>query len=111
IGAGLRPLHQGKNDAIYCTAWVCCWHETPGRSMMSLPSFRPPLARALELGSAKSGVQLLLGGTHHSRRGLCLCALWFGTSIIAHSGSDCAAFVAWIRTPRGNPSPHCVRSE
>jgi succinate dehydrogenase / fumarate reductase membrane anchor subunit len=25
--------------------------------------------------------------------------LWFVASVIAHTGSDCATFVAWLRTP------------
>jgi succinate dehydrogenase / fumarate reductase membrane anchor subunit len=65
---------------------------------MNSRSFRSPLARALGLGSAKSGV-----GHWRAERvtavALVPLCLWFSASIIAHTGSDYAAFTAWIRTP------------
>ena len=59
---------------------------------------RTPLARAMGLGSAKEGV------THWwmervSAVALVPLTLWFAASIIAHTGSDYATFVAWLKTP------------
>ena len=61
-------------------------------------SFRSPLARALGLGSAKSGVRHWWAERVTAVALVPLC-LWFVASVIAHSGSDYAAFIAWIRTP------------
>lgn len=65
---------------------------------MNSRSFRSPLARALGLGSAKSGVRHWLAERITAVALVPLC-LWFIASMIAHSGSDYAAFIAWIRTP------------
>ena len=59
---------------------------------------RSPLARAIGLGSAKEGV-----GAWWAERvsavALVPLTLWFAASIIAHTGSDYATFIAWLRTP------------
>jgi succinate dehydrogenase membrane anchor subunit len=65
---------------------------------MNRRSFRSPLARALGLGSAKSGVQNWWAERVTAVALVPLC-LWFVASIVAHSGSDYAAFIAWIRSP------------
>jgi succinate dehydrogenase / fumarate reductase membrane anchor subunit len=61
-------------------------------------SFRSPLARALGLGSAKSGVRHWWAERTTAVALVPLC-LWFVASIVAHSGSDYATFIAWIRSP------------
>lgn len=59
---------------------------------------RSPLARAIGLGSAK-------GGSEHwwaeraSAIALVPLTLWFVASIIAHTGSNYATFIGWLRTP------------
>jgi len=57
-----------------------------------------PLAQAIGLGSAKEGV-----GAWWAERvsavALVPLTLWFVASIIAHSGSDYATFIAWLRAP------------
>jgi succinate dehydrogenase / fumarate reductase membrane anchor subunit len=59
---------------------------------------RSPLARAIGLGSAKEGV-----GAWWAERvsavALVPLTLWFAASIIAHTGSDYATFIAWLRAP------------
>ena len=65
---------------------------------MTRQSFRSPLARALGLGAAKSGVQHWWAERVTAVALVPLC-LWFAASIIAHAGSDYAGFIAWIRTP------------
>jgi succinate dehydrogenase / fumarate reductase membrane anchor subunit len=61
-------------------------------------NMRSPLARAIGLGSAKEGV-----GAWWAERvsavALVPLTLWFAASIIAHSGSDYATFIVWLRTP------------
>ncbi len=58
---------------------------------------RSPLARAIGLGSAREGV-----GHWWAERvsavALVPLTLWFVASIIAHTGSDYATFIAWLRT-------------
>jgi len=65
---------------------------------MDRQHMRSPLARAMGLGSAKGGV-----GHWWAERvsavALIPLTLWFVASIIAHTGSDYAAFIAWLRTP------------
>lgn len=65
---------------------------------MARHDMRPPLARVLGLGSAKSGV-----GHWWAQRvsaiALVPITLWFVASLIAHTGSDHASFQAWLRTP------------
>jgi succinate dehydrogenase / fumarate reductase, membrane anchor subunit len=59
---------------------------------------RSPLARAIGLGSAMEGA-----GKWWAERvsavALVPLTLWFAASIIAHTGSDYAAFNVWLRTP------------
>jgi succinate dehydrogenase membrane anchor subunit len=59
---------------------------------------RTPLARAIGLGSAKEGV-----GPWWAERvsavALVPLTLWFAASIIAHTASDYATFIVWLRTP------------
>ncbi len=59
---------------------------------------RSPLARAIGLGSAREGV-----GPWWAERvsavALVPLTLWFAASIIAHTGSDYAAFIAWLKAP------------
>jgi Succinate dehydrogenase/Fumarate reductase transmembrane subunit len=69
-----------------------------GVAPMTRQSFRSPLARALGLGVAKSGVQHWWA-ERVTRVALVPLCLWFAASIIAHAGSDYAVFIAWIRTP------------
>ena len=59
---------------------------------------RSPLARANGLGSAKEGVREWWA-ERVSAVALVPLTLWFAASIIAHSGSDYATFIAWMRTP------------
>ena len=59
---------------------------------------RSPLARAMGFGSAKDGVE------HWwiqrvSAVALVPLTLWFVASIIAHTGSDYATSIVWLRTP------------
>lgn len=65
---------------------------------MNRQSFRSPLARALGLGSAKSGIQHWWAERITAVALVPLC-LWFVASTIAHAGSDYAVFIAWIKTP------------
>src|SRR5665213_192892 len=65
---------------------------------MNRRSFRSPLARALGLGSAKSGVRHW-GAERVTAVALVPLCLWLIASIIAHSGSDYPVLIAWIRTP------------
>ena len=64
----------------------------------NMQDMRTPLARAIGLGSAKEGV-----GPWWAERvsavALVPLTLWFVTSIIAHTGSDYATFIVWLRTP------------
>ncbi|MEO6781821.1 MAG: succinate dehydrogenase, hydrophobic membrane anchor protein [Bradyrhizobium sp.] len=59
---------------------------------------RSPLARAIGLGSAKEGV-----GAWWAERvsavALLPLTLWFTASIIAHTCSDYATLIVWLRTP------------
>jgi succinate dehydrogenase / fumarate reductase membrane anchor subunit len=59
---------------------------------------RSPLARAMGLGSAKEGVREWWA-ERVSAVALVPLTLWFAASIIAHTGSDYATFIAWMRTP------------
>jgi succinate dehydrogenase / fumarate reductase membrane anchor subunit len=65
---------------------------------VDLQNMRSPLARAIGLGSAKEGV-----GPWWAERvsavALVPLTLWFAASIIAHTGSDYATFIVWLRTP------------
>jgi len=65
---------------------------------MGRKNMRSPLARAIGLGSAKGGV-----GHWWAQRvsavALVPLTLWFVASILAHTGSEYATFIAWLRTP------------
>ena len=65
---------------------------------MSRQDMRSPLARALALGSAKSGVAHWWA-QRASALALVPLSVWFAASIIAHAASDHAGFVTWLRTP------------
>jgi succinate dehydrogenase / fumarate reductase, membrane anchor subunit len=64
----------------------------------NMRDMRTPLARAIGLGSAKEGV-----GPWWAERvtavALVPLTLWLVASIIAHTGSDYATFIVWLRTP------------
>ena len=63
----------------------------------NMQNMRSPLASAIGLGSAKEGV-----GPWWAERvsavALVPLTLWFAASIIAHTGSDYATFIVWLRT-------------
>lgn len=59
---------------------------------------RTSLAYARGLGSAKSGVEHWWA-QRVSAVALIPLTLWFAACVIAHSGSDYASFIAWLRTP------------
>ena len=65
---------------------------------MDRQSMRSPLARAIGLGSAKEGVEHWWA-ERVSAVALVPLTLWFAASIIAHTGSDYATFIVWLRTP------------
>ena len=65
---------------------------------MDRQRMRSPLARAMGLGSAKDGVEHWWM-ERVSAVALVPLTLWFVASIIAHTGSDYATFIAWLRTP------------
>ena len=62
---------------------------------------RSSLARAIGLGSAKGGAEQWWA-ERVSAVALVPLTLWFAVSIIAYTGSDYAAFTAWLRTPFAN---------
>ncbi len=59
---------------------------------------RTPLADAAGLGPSRTGVEDWWA-QRVSAIALVPLTLWFAASIIAHSGSDHAAFVNWLRSP------------
>jgi succinate dehydrogenase / fumarate reductase membrane anchor subunit len=65
---------------------------------MDRRSMQTPLAKAMGLGSAKSGVAHWWA-QRVSAIALVPLTLWFAASIIAHSGSDYAAVLTWLRSP------------
>jgi len=65
---------------------------------MDRQCMRSPLARAMGLGSAKEGVEHWWM-ERVSAVALVPLTLWFVASIIAHTGSDYATFIGWLRTP------------
>lgn len=69
-----------------------------GAGIVNRRNTRSPLARAAGLGSAKTGVEYWLA-ERVSAVALVPLTLWFAASIIAHTGSDYAAFVAWLSAP------------
>ena len=64
----------------------------------NMQNMRSPLARAIGLGSAKEGVGVWWA-ERVSAVALVPLTLWFAASIIAHTGSDYATFIVWLRTP------------
>jgi succinate dehydrogenase / fumarate reductase membrane anchor subunit len=60
--------------------------------------FRSPLARAIGLGSAKAGSQHWMA-ERFSAVALIPLTLWFLASVIAHTRSDYAAVILWLRAP------------
>jgi succinate dehydrogenase / fumarate reductase membrane anchor subunit len=65
---------------------------------MNTRSTRSPLARAIGLGSAKSGVEHWWA-ERVSAVALVPLTLWFVAAMIAHTGSDYAILLAWLRHP------------
>lgn len=65
---------------------------------MGTRSTRSSLARAIGLGSAKSGVEHWWA-ERASAVALIPLTLWFVAALITHSDSDYAAFVAWLHNP------------
>ncbi len=59
---------------------------------------RSPLGRALGLGSAKEGVAHWWG-QRVSAAALVVLVLWFVAAMVAVTGADRAAVVAWLRAP------------
>lgn len=59
---------------------------------------RSPLGRAIWLGSAKEGVEYWWR-ERVTAVALVPLTLWFVGSIISHSGSNYADFVAWLKAP------------
>jgi succinate dehydrogenase / fumarate reductase membrane anchor subunit len=88
-GGGERGAHRGSLGRQL----ICSRIEPMDRQRM-----RSPLARAMGLGSAKEGVEHWWM-ERVSAVALVPLTLWFVASIIAHTGSDYATFIAWLRTP------------
>ena len=65
---------------------------------MKQESMRSPLGRARGLGSAKTGVHERWR-ERVSALALVPLTLWFAASLMVHTGSDYATFIAWLRTP------------
>lgn len=65
---------------------------------MHRQDMRSPLARATGLGSAKEGSKVWWA-ERVSAVALIPLTLWFAASIIAHTGSDYATFIGWMRSP------------
>ena len=65
---------------------------------MQQGSLRTPLARAIGLGSAKSGVDHWWA-QRVSAVALIVLGLWFAASIVSLAGADHAAVLAWLHGP------------
>ena len=65
---------------------------------MNNDNMRSPLGRARGLGSAKAGVDEWWR-ERVSALVLVPLTVWFAASLIVHTGSDYATFIAWVRTP------------
>jgi len=65
---------------------------------MNNTGMRSPLGRALRLGSAKTGVEQWWR-ERVSALALVPLTVWFAASLIAHTGSDYAGFIVWLRMP------------
>ena len=65
---------------------------------MNARNTRSPLARAIGLGSAKSGVEHWWA-ERVSAVVLVPLTLWFVAAAIAHTRSDYGGFIAWLRSP------------
>jgi succinate dehydrogenase / fumarate reductase membrane anchor subunit len=61
-------------------------------------NMRTPLARAIGLGSAKEGAAAWWA-ERVSAVALIPLTLWFVAAVIAHTSSDYATFIVWLRTP------------
>ena len=66
--------------------------------LQNMQNMRTPLARAIGLGLAKEGVGLWWA-ERVSAVALVPLTLWFVASIIAHTGSDYATFIVWLKMP------------
>jgi succinate dehydrogenase / fumarate reductase membrane anchor subunit len=66
--------------------------------LQNMQNMRTPLARAIGLGFAKEGVGLWWA-ERVSAVALVPLTLWFVASIIAHTGSDYATFIVWLKMP------------
>lgn len=82
---------------LHARAAQCRRCAFPKRGFRS-PEHTLAAARAGRLGSAKSRVEHWLAA-RVSAVALVPLTLWFVASIIAHSGSDHAAFLAWLIAP------------
>jgi succinate dehydrogenase / fumarate reductase membrane anchor subunit len=65
---------------------------------MNNDNMRSPLGRARGFGSAKAGVDEWWR-ERVSALALVPLTVWFAASLIVHTGSDYATFIAWLRTP------------
>jgi succinate dehydrogenase membrane anchor subunit len=65
---------------------------------MAERDLRPPLGRALGLGSAKEGVEHWWS-QRLSALALIPLSLWFVASVIGHLGADYVTFHAWLADP------------
>lgn len=65
---------------------------------MNKESMRSPLDRALGRRSAKNGVEQWWR-ERVSALALVPLTVWFAASLIEHTGSDYATFIAWLQTP------------
>jgi len=65
---------------------------------MNRPTLQSPVARAIGLGSAKSGSRHWLA-ERVTAVALVPLTLWFVASIIAHASSDYPVFITWLKTP------------
>ena len=65
---------------------------------MSKVLMRSPLGRALGLGSARDGVEDWWL-ERISAVALIPLTIWFTAAIVAHTGDDYAALIAWLRAP------------
>lgn len=65
---------------------------------MNNDNMRSPLGRARGFGSAKAGIDEWRR-ERVSALALVPLTVWFAASLIVHTGSDYATFIAWLRTP------------
>ena len=97
---GRYTLRDGRSwRRAWCSQWwhgssACLWQGGADEQRDLALAARPRLG----LGSAKSGVQQWWL-ERVTAIALVPLTLWFAASIIAHTGSDYAVFIAWLRTP------------